>query len=381
MSASAGVEQLLEDKRICVCAGSGGVGKTTTAAAVAVGMAAAGARVVVLTIDPAKRLAQSLGLEELGNEPRRVEPERLAAGGTEPRGELWAMMLDPKRTFDHLVEKYSDPESRDRILANRIYREVSTAIAGSQEYMAMERLYELHEEGGFDLLVLDTPPTRNALDFLDAPERLSRFIGSRALSMFLSPGRGGLRLIGRGTGLVLSLLKRVTGADLLEDLADFFQALSGMAGGFRERARRVNELLADSGTAFLLVTSPRRDAVDEAIFFRRRLGEGRMPFAGVVVNRVQEPLPAVSAEDVAGELAPALGEELARKVAANLDGFRALADGDARSIALLEAELEPGAPILRVPLLDQDVHDVEGLRTLGGHLFGGAAARAKASRA
>jgi len=368
---------VLERRRICVCAGSGGVGKTTTAAAVALGMAAEGKRVAVLTIDPARRLAQALGLDELGGEPRRVDPDRIASAESESSGELWAMMLDPKRTFDHLVEKYADEGSRERILSNRIYREISNAIAGSQEYMAMERLYELHEEGDYDLLVLDTPPTRNALDFLEAPERLSRFIGSRALSLFLAPGRGGLRLLGRGAGLFLNVLRRVTGADLIQDLSEFFQAMSGMAGGFRERALRVNALLAEPATAFLLVTSPQREAVDEAIFFRRRLAEGGMPFAGVVVNRMQEAVPRAKRDEVARQLEGELGDDLARRVAANLDDFRRLADRDRRSVTRLGEELVEG-PLFLVPLLDEDVHDLDGLRALGGHLFG---ARAKVARA
>ncbi len=186
------VGDLLEDKQICICAGSGGVGKTTTSAAIAMGMAARGLKVAVLTIDPAKRLANSLGLPELGNEERMIEPERFAAHGIEMKGELWAMMLDAKRTFDDLVERHApDEEARDRILQNRIYKEISNAMAGSQEYMAMEKLYELHQEARYDLLVLDTPPTRHALDFIDAPERMSRFIEGRSLQFFLKPGRLG----------------------------------------------------------------------------------------------------------------------------------------------------------------------------------------------
>ena len=203
------------------------------------------------------------------------------------------MMLDAKRTFDEIVEWHApDERTRDAVLSNRIYQELSNAVAGSQEYMAMEKLYELHQEGRYDLLVLDTPPTRNALDFLDAPERLSRFIDSRSLQFFLTPGRLGLKVSGRGSGLVFSVLKRVTGVDLLEDLSEFFSSFGDMAEGFRERAGHVNELLADSRTAFVLVTSPRADAIEEARWFRHRLMDAGMPFAGAVANRVR---PAASA--------------------------------------------------------------------------------------
>ena len=378
-----GVERLLREKRVCVCAGSGGVGKTTTAAAVAMGMAAHGRRVAVLTIDPAPRLAGSLGLEELGGEPRRVDPARLADAGVDMRGELWAMALDPKRTFDDLVERYApDPVSRDRILANRIYQEISNAVAGSQEYMAMEKLYELDRERDYDLLVLDTPPTRNALDFLDAPERLSRFLDSRALGFFMRPGRAGLRLFERGTGIVFSLLKRVTGAELMQDLAEFFQSLGDMPKGFRQRAEQVNQLLTDPRTAFLLVTSPHRDSIDESVLFRRRLADAGIPFAGVVVNRVTEGIRSSDGREARRGLGPAgrrrlserLGEELAARVAQTLDDWRRLAVRDADGVARLQRELG-GAPTILVPHLERDVHDLVGLASVNRHLFGGAGSR------
>ena len=281
------VGELLEDKQICICAGSGGVGKTTTSAAIAMGMAAQGKKVAVLTIDPAKRLANSLGLPELGNEERLVDPERFAEHGIEMKGELWAMMLDAKRTFDDLIERHApDEETRDRILQNRIYQEISNAMAGSQEYMAMEKLYELHQEARYDLLVLDTPPTRHALDFIDAPERMTRFIEGRSLQFFLKPGRLGMRVLGRSGGMLFSALKRITGIDLLQDLSDFFQSFGDMAQGFSERAQRVKELLGQRGTTFLLVTAPEREPIDEGVFFWRRLKEARLPFGGVVVNKV-----------------------------------------------------------------------------------------------
>ena len=364
------VAELLEGKRICICAGSGGVGKTTTSAAIAVGMAARGKRVAVLTIDPAKRLADSLGLVELGNTERRVDDGLLRDAGIEPGGgELWAMMLDAKATFDEVVRKHApDAQTRERILANRIYQQLSAALAGSQEYMAMEKLYELHAEDRFDLLVLDTPPTRNALDFLDAPQRLAQFIEGRALQVFMKPTGLGMRVFGRGTSMMFSVLRRITGVDLLEDLAEFFQAFSGMVGGFRERAKRVTEMLADPQSSFLVVCGPQSEPISEAIFFERKLAEARMPFGAVIVNRVHPEAP-LDAE--AAALAEALGDEdLARRVHENHEDFRALAARDRRNIEGLTEAIGNG-PVIEVPLLDEDVHDLAGLMEINRHLFSG----------
>ncbi|MFL5896361.1 MAG: ArsA family ATPase [Thermoleophilaceae bacterium] len=350
------IDRVLEGREICICAGAGGVGKTTTSAAIALGAAAEGRKVAVLTIDPAKRLANSLGLEKLGNEARRVR-------GVEGPGELWAMMLDAKRTFDELVETYaSDERTRDAVLSNRIYQELSSAVAGSQEYMAMEKLYELHEDGRYDLLVLDTPPTRNALDFLDAPERLGRFIDSRSLRFFLSPTRTGLKLMSRGSGLLFKVLRRVTGVDLLRDLSEFFASFGDMSEGFRARAARVNELLASDAATFLLVSSPRQDAIDEVIFFHQRLKERSMPFGGVVVNRFHD----LRGEDF--DVVAALGPELGAKVEANFADYRAVAARDRTNLRRLTKELA-GDPLIVVPELDEDVHDVDGLRRMVEHLF------------
>jgi anion-transporting ArsA/GET3 family ATPase len=339
---------LLEEKRIVICAGSGGVGKTTVAAAVALGMAERGLRVAVVTIDPARRLANSLGLEELGNEPRRIELPL--------DGELWAMMLDSKRTFDELIERLApDERTRDEVLANRIYQQLSSAVAGSQEFTAIAKLYELDQDGDFDLLVLDTPPSRNALDFLDAPNRLTRFFGGRALRLFLRPGR----ILGRGTSVLFSVLQRVTGVDLLRDLSTFFRSLGGMIEGFTERAERVGSLLKDPATTFLIVTSPRHDPVEEAIFFRRKLRDAGMPFGGLVVNRLHV-APSGSAPEE-------LGAALSARVEAALDELRALAARDAANVERLRSEL--GDPAVVVPELDDDVHDVDGLSLMREHLF------------
>jgi anion-transporting ArsA/GET3 family ATPase len=340
-------------------------------------MAARGLKVVVLTIDPARRLASSLGLEGLDNVERRIEPALFEEHGLEPRGELWAMQLDAKRTWDAMIERRApDAATRDAILGNRIYQQLSTAVAGTTEYMAMERLYELHEEARYDLLVLDTPPTRNALEFLDAPDRLSRFIDSRSLQLFLRPGVFGVRAFGRGTGLMLGVLKRVTGSDLLRDLSEFFGAFGDMAVGIRERAQHVNRLMADPRTTFLLVTSPRRDAIDEAIFFRRRLRESEMPFGAAIVNRVHEGVhETANGGDVVDDLVALLGDKLGRRVAANFSDYRRVGERDRANVRRLADELG-GGPLISVPLFDYDVHDIGGLAAVAGHLFAGEAVAA-----
>ncbi len=359
------VEALLHGTRVCVVAGSGGVGKTTTSAAVALGMAARGLKVAVITIDPAQRLANALGLDALGGTPHRV--------ALELDGELWAMTLDPKPTFDELIVRLApDARTREQILANRVYRELSDAIAGSQEFTAVAKLAELAQEGGYDLLVLDTPPSRNALDFLDAPDRLLHLLEGRALALLLRPGGAGLRLVGRGTGLVLGLLRRVTGADLLADLTEFFTLLGGLLGGFRTRASQVEALLREPATTFLLVTSPEREPIDEALFFQRRLRETGMTLGGAIVNRMRTD----ALGDVEADVLPArlvaeagLSQALAERVAATFHDAHALARRDAAGVAHLAEQLGDGVPLLRVPLLEGDVHDVAGLTRLERELF------------
>jgi anion-transporting ArsA/GET3 family ATPase len=375
---SASVDEILEGKRICICAGSGGVGKTTTSAAIAAGMAARGKKVAVLTIDPAKRLADSLGLPELGNTERRVDPALFERHGIDAQGgELWAMMLDAKATFDEVVAKHApDAETRDRILSNRIYRELSNALAGSQEYMAMERLFELHQEDRYDLLVLDTPPSRNALDFLDAPRRLTQFIEGRSLQLFLRPTGIGMRVFGRGTSMMFSVLKRVTGVDLIEDISEFFQAFSGMVGGFQERAKRVNELLADKRSSFLVVCAPQGEPISEAVYFHRKLVEAGLPFGGVIVNKVHAGYDIEeSPDEVTSELESLLGDDgLARRAAENLADFRRLSARDGRNIDRLSREMRARA-VICVPYLDEDVHDLGGLMEVNRYLFPGAEER------
>jgi anion-transporting ArsA/GET3 family ATPase len=371
-----GIASLLEGKRICVCAGSGGVGKTTTSAAVALGMAAEGAKVAVVTIDPAKRLANALGLERLDNEPHRVDEERLGASGLELRGELWAMMLDPKRTFDELIDRLAaDPERASEIKANRVYQELSTAVSGSQEFTAIAKLYDLDREHDFDLLVLDTPPSRNALDFFDAPQRLNAFLEGRALRILTRQAGVGIRVLGRGATPLLGALRRVTGVDLLSDLGTFFELLAGMSNDFSTRAHQVEALLRAPTTAFVLVTSAAQEPVDEAIWFHHTLRESGLPFAAIVVNRVHH--------DLFGEREPSnlsralgglLGADLARRVEANFRDYHVLAARDERNLARLSQALD-GAPTLLVPQLDDDVHDLDGLMKMQRFLFASAKER------
>jgi anion-transporting ArsA/GET3 family ATPase len=368
------VVDLLDGKRVCVCGGSGGVGKTTTSAAIALGMAARGHKVAVVTIDPARRLANALGLEELQNEPRPVEPSRLQ--GVAMKGELWAMMLDPKRTFDELIERVApDRQRAEEIKANGVYKELSSAVSGSQEFTAIAKLYDLDREGQFDLLVLDTPPSRNALDFLDAPGRLTSFLEGRAVKAFMKPTGFGMRVLGRGAAPVLSGLRKVTGVDLLTDLTTFFQLLGGMTDDFSDRAKQVEKMLRAETTAFLLVTSAQQESIDEAIWFRRTLEQGGLPFAGVVVNRVHhDMLGDAEPDDLSGALTEQLGEKLAERVAENFNDYHVLARRDEHNVGRLAGELD-GHPLLLVPHLDDDVHDVEGLLRVHRYLFASALER------
>jgi len=370
------VAEMLDGKRVCVCCGSGGVGKTTTSAAVALGMAARGAKVAVVTIDPANRLANALGLEQLENEPRRVDPERLATGPIEVRGELWAMMLDPKRTFDELIERIApDPGRAEEIKANRVYRELSTAVSGSQELTAIAKLYELDQEHQFDVLVLDTPPSRNALEFLDAPNRINSFLEGRALKAFMKPTGLGFRTLGRGAMPLLGGLRKITGIDLITDLTVFFQLLGDMTVDFSQRAAQVEQLLRADTTAFVLVTSAAAEPIDEAIWFGQRLANDGLPFAGVIVNRVHHDLLGDrEPREVRRSLARALPAPLAARVAENFRDYHVLAMRDDRNLARLASHLDDQR-LLLVPQLDDDVHDIEGLARIHRYLFASAAER------
>jgi len=366
------LEKRLAGKRVCVCVGAGGVGKTTISAALAVGLAARGRRVAVVSIDPAKRLASALGLGELSGEPHRIEPSTLAGAGieVEGRGELWAMVLDSKGTFDALIGRLApDERAREEILSNRIYRELSSAVAGSQEFTAMAKLYELDRDGEWDAIVLDTPPSRNALDFLDAPDRLTRFLEGRALRVLLAPAGVTRGLLSRPTGLMFAVFARVTGVNLIGELSGFFGSLSGLIDGFRERARGVEALLRDPTTGFLIVTSPEHEPAREAAFLHAQLAREQMDFAGLIVNCFHDQgLEGHATEELARLLSDELGEALAARVANNLADFDVLARRDRESVTALSSALGERDPLL-VPQLDGDVQDLRGLAIIAEHLF------------
>jgi len=363
------VDRLIDDRRtgIIVCCGSGGVGKTTTSAALALRAAERGRKVVVLTIDPARRLAQSMGIPELGNTPRPVVGIDETAGGA-----LAAMMLDMKRTFDEVVLAQASPEKAQQILANPFYVALSSSFAGTQEYMAMEKLGQIHRDaqqtGAYDLIVVDTPPSRSALDFLDAPERLSSFLDGRFVRLMLAPARGPARLMSAGFGVITNALTRILGAQFLKDLQTFVAALDTVFGGFRQRAQQTYSLLQADGTAFLVVAAPEPDALREAAYFVERLSEDDMPLAGLILNRASpEPDSALPAEDaLAG-----VGRLRRRDPASVTAGLLRLHADQVRMVererALRErfAAAHPQVPTVVVPALPGDVHDLDGLRRIG----------------
>jgi len=358
------------ETRIVVCCGSGGVGKTTTAAAIALRAAEAGRTVVVLTIDPARRLAQSMGLTELDNVPRPVAGVDTAKGG-----ELHAMMLDMKRTFDEIVSAHSTPDRAEQIFANPFYQSLSSSFAGTQEYMAMEKLGQLRALDQWELIVVDTPPSRSALDFLDAPQRLGRFLDGRMLRLLLAPARAGgrayFKVVGASFSLFTRVLTRIIGTEVLRDLSAFVGALETMFGGFRERSQKTYELLKTPGTAFVVVAAPEPDALREASYFVDRLSAESMPLAGLVLNRVRTSrAPRLSAEraEVAADTLDEAGEH--EVTAAVLRVHAALAHQAARDRRMRDrfSSARPGVPLVEVPALPTDVHDLDGLRRVAGSM-------------
>lgn len=363
----------LEDARVVVLAGGGGVGKTTTAAGIGLGLARRGRRVCVLTIDPARRLADALGLEAgSADEPVRVSFDGGEAAGDDTDGELWVVMLDTKATWDGLIRRYSsDKASAERILDNRVYKEFSGAVAGSQEYMAVERLHELLESGRWDTVLLDTPPTRNALDFLDAPQRLHSFIDSRALQLLMKPAAGGLGLLGRGASVFTGLLKRVAGVDLLSDLIEFFTALGGLSSGFAQRAKAVQALMAEPRTVFLLVAAPHPESLSEAGEFRRALSGRAIHYGGLIVNRMTRVDQSDHEDTVRRVMHAELPADAAERAVVMHDTVRAQAVHDERLVDRHLRSGGDGEAVLLVPELPEDIHDVEGLGALERELFGG----------
>ncbi len=382
------IDDILADPsiHIIVCTGAGGVGKTTTAAALGLRAAEQGRDVCVLTIDPAKRLAQAMGLSTLDNTPRQV-PGVCAPDGS---GSLFAMMLDMKRTFDEVVEGHADPVRAEQILSNPFYQALSSSFAGTQEYMAMEKLGQLRvraeEEGTWDLIVVDTPPSRSALDFLDAPARLGSFLDGRFIRILTAPARGAGRGIGRiaalGFGLFTNVLNKILGAQVLADVGTFVAAIDTTFGGFRERADATYELLKDEGTSFVVIAAPERDALREAAYFVERLRTDEMPLAGLVLNRVQPVIdPEFTSEQASAgaQVLMELAEEAPADEAADdrltaalmtLHAQRASLAARQRHLADRFTAAHPGVPVSAVPALAEDVHDLEGLRTVG-HLLAG----------
>ncbi|MEO6317403.1 MAG: ArsA-related P-loop ATPase [Acidimicrobiales bacterium] len=354
------LRQLLDERRIIVCCGSGGVGKTTTAAVLALEAARSGRRAVVVTIDPAKRLADALGLEGLTGTPTKIDGDW--------SGELWALMLDTKSTFDDLVAaNASSPEQGQRILENRFYRNISGALSGTQEYMAMEKLYELHQRTDFDLVVVDTPPTRNALDFIDAPRRLSRFLDHRLFRMVTSPGRGLARAVNVAAQTFLRTVAKVVGAEVIDDAVAFFPAFEGMEEGFKTRADAVLQLLSDDDTAFVLVASPRRDTIAEAQFFAGKLAEADITVRALIVNRMHPTFGDGLAEAARARAATLEGTDLGG-LYRNLAEFQLVASREEEHLAGLADAVAP-APVVRVPFLPTDVHDLDGLTEVASHLL------------
>ncbi len=374
------VDALLDDPRtrVIVCCGSGGVGKTTTAAAMALRAAERGRRVVVLTIDPARRLAQSMGLVELDNTPRPVAGVDISAGGS-----LDAMMLDMKRTFDEVIEAHATAEKAHQIFENPFYQAMSSSFAGTQEYMAMEKLGQLRArvesgDGAWDLIVVDTPPSRSALDFLDAPKRLGSFLDGRLIRLLSAPakvgGRAYLKVVSVAVGGATGVLSRLLGAQILRDVQSFVAALDTVFGGFRERADRTYRLLQQEGTAFLVVAAPEPDALREASYFVERLAAEKMPLAGLVLNRVH----LTRAEDLSADRALAAAEELQDAGTHPLTVALLRIHGDQvrrrdreQALAARFASSHPQVPVARVAALAQDVHDLAGLREVGTDLAKG----------
>lgn len=346
--------------RVVVCVGPGGVGKTTAAAALALRAARAGLRACVVTIDPARRLADALGVSGVSNQPHRVGPP--GGEGVWP-GELWAVMLDAQSTFDDLVGRYATgPDQADAILANPVYRNISAALSGTQEYMAVEKLYELQESGAFDLIVVDTPPAQHALDFLEAPKHLARLLDNRVFRLLMTPTWAGLRALEFGAQLMLRTIAKVAGGQAVSDTIGFFTLFEGMEEGFRARARRAEALLHSELTSFVLVCSPRRDTVDEALYLVSQMSASGAEATTVVVNRCYPryvALPSASADVLAGT---ALGP-----LVANLEQLRMVASMEDTELARVGSAL-PTATVLRVPFLGRDVADLESLGEVADHL-------------
>lgn len=361
---------MIDSARVLVCCGSGGVGKTTTAAAIAVEAARLGRRVVVITIDPAKRLADALGMSgRLGNEPIRLDlpNDHPDDHPNDQRGELWAMMLDAKETFDDLVRREARHSRQvDDILGNPFYVNIASRLSGSQEYMAAEKLFELRDDDRFDLVVVDTPPSREALDFLDAPKKLTNFLDHRVYRWLVAPARGGLKIVNFAAQPILRTIGRVIGADVLADAVDFFRAFEGIEDGFRDRARAVDRLLRSDETKYVVVASPRSDTVNEALYFTEQLGRAGVVTGGLVVNRLQPMFGRGSAKSATANARRAEkdGDATLSLLHENLARLRAIGEAEEVSIRPLLDRLSD-VPIARVTQRADDVHDLQAVSEIG----------------
>ena len=386
--------EVVSGHRIVVSAGSGGVGKTTVAASLSLWGALGGRRTVVLTIDPARRLATSLGLETLGSAPHEIPPQLFRDQGLTPTGSLSAMMLDQKGAWDALVERHAPPEARARILENPFYQHLSQTFAGSQEYMAIEQLCLLAESGDYDLIVVDTPPTRHALDFLEAPQRLGDFLDKSVVKWFVRPyfnaGWSALRAVNRSVGFLMRRIEQATGISALAEISDFFTSMSGLFENFQARIDKAYEVLRGPQTAFLLVSSPEEQVLGDAEYLSTKMAALRMPLKGVVLNRVHHEfrpprrgrraaeLNNEDVDEIAAAVAQALGGRLAeaRELAANFVEYQALARGESLRIEQFRAALPRRVPLVTVPNFARDVHDLASLAAMHPHLFGPARAAA-----
>jgi len=383
---------MLRGTQIVICCGSGGVGKTTVSAALGVQAALLGKKALTLTVDPAKRLADSLGLSELGNQEAAVPEERFLRHGKNPKGSLHAMMLDTKRTFDELIERYAPNEDVARnIMHNQFYQHLSSAMTGSHEYLAMEKLYQIHLEGRYDLIVLDTPPTKHALDFLEAPNRVRAFFDRSISQWFLKPyltmGRLSLNLFSRTAGTVLRLVERFTGAEFLQDVSEFVTGLADSFDIFRSRAEEVMHVLQGEQTTFLLVTAADRNALEEAAYFYDRIQEAALPFGGIIANRFHAfPVPGAVTGVSAGSSSHngkassnadvsylskerGLPPSMARRLVENYNRYLELAHRDQSVLQEFARRSPRQVPILTVPAFDEDVFDMDGLLKMNAHLF------------
>lgn len=360
---------VIDSSSVIICCGSGGVGKTTTAAVLGLEAARRGRRAVVVTIDPARRLADALGLPDgLASTPQRVDVDHISGPVS---GELSAMMLDTAATFDGLVKRHADNQDQvERILNNAFYRNIAGALSGTQEYMAAETLHQLHGDDRFDLVVVDTPPSRNALDFLEAPGVLARFLDHRLFRLLMLPTRGGLKVIGTATQPLLKAIGKVVGSEVLADSVAFFQAFAGMETGFRERADEVVALIRAPETSFVVVASPRHDTIGEAVWFGEQLVEQGVGVTSAIVNRAHPAFGEGSAAEarVSADEARERGDDVLSALWANVAELRAMHEAELEVIAPL-AEIAGEDRLALLPLLDRDIHDLDGLWTIAGHLF------------